>query len=124
MNGAKWSFSSFVLLASVAISTWADNTTIEPAAAGKFVGQQARVCGKVASATFASRSRNQPTFLNLDKAYPNHVFTVVIWGNNRSKFQEPPEDLEGRRICVSGRIELYRGRPQIIVSSPTQIAER
>lgn len=119
MRIAKLPFYGFVLLVAAAAS--ADNTTVRPAEAGKFVGQQAQVCGIVASATFASGSRNQPTFLNLDKAYPNHVFTAVIWGNNRSKFEEPPEELEGQRICVLGRIELYRGRPQIIVSSPAQI---
>ena len=122
MNATKRSFGGFVLLIAVALSTWADNISIAPADAGNFVGQHAQVCGTVASAKFASGSRNQPTFLNLDKAYPNHIFTAVIWGNNRSRFQEPPEELEGQRICVSGRIELYRGRPQIIVSSPSQIA--
>jgi hypothetical protein len=31
------------------------------------VGEQATVCGKVASARYAATSRGKPTFLNLDK---------------------------------------------------------
>ena len=34
------------------------------------VGEQAKVCGVVASAHFAYRSKGSPTFLNLDEPYP------------------------------------------------------
>jgi len=52
-------------------------------------GETATVCGEVVSARYADSTKGQPTFLNLDKPYPNQVFTVVIWGNNRSKFGTP-----------------------------------
>lgn len=42
------------------------------------IGEEATVCGKAASARYAASSRGQPTFLNLDKPYPNPVFTVKI----------------------------------------------
>jgi hypothetical protein len=51
-----------------------------PEDAGKFIGRQKTVCGAVASAHFATRSKGQPTFVNLDKPYPNQIFTVLIWG--------------------------------------------
>jgi hypothetical protein len=57
---------------------------ISPAEAGKYVGKNATVCGQVASSNFASRSRRQPTFLNLDRPYPNQIFTALIWGENRN----------------------------------------
>ena len=53
------------------------------------VGEKATVCGKVVSSHYASSSNGEPTFLNLDEAYPNHVFTAVIWGDNREQFDEP-----------------------------------
>lgn len=121
MNAPNRIRSGLVLLAAVAATSWADTAPISPADAGKYVGQRAQVCGIVASATHATGSRGQPTFLNLTKAHPNHIFTAVIWGNDRDRFQDPPENLQGQRICVSGRVELYKGRPQIIVSSPTQV---
>jgi micrococcal nuclease len=90
--------------------------------AAAHIGEEATICGVVASATFAARSRRQPTFLNLDRPYPDHIFTVVIWGANRDAFSPPPEiAYRNRRICVTGLIKEYRGRPEMIVTSPTQI---
>jgi hypothetical protein len=40
----------------------------------------ATVCGKVVSTHYAKSSKGEPTFLNLDEAYPNEVFTILIWG--------------------------------------------
>ena len=80
------------------------------------------MCGQVASATFASRTRRQPTFLNLDQPYPNQIFTIVIWGSDRPTFNPPPEvAYQGKRVCVTGQIREYRGRPEVFVTSPAQI---
>jgi micrococcal nuclease len=96
--------------------------TITSDDAAKFIGQQKTVCGTVASAHFATKSKGQPTFINLDKPYPNQVFTVLIWGSDRSKFEKPPETLySGKEICVTGLVQSYQGRPEIIVKDPTQI---
>lgn len=97
---------------------------IEPEEAAAHVGEHARVCGIVASAKFARDSRGQPTFLNLGKAYPDQVFTALVWGSDRPAFPYPPESLEGRGICVTGVISEYKGKPQIIVSGPAQISMR
>ena len=83
------------------------------------------VCGSVMSPTYASGSSGQPTFLNLDRPYPNQIFTVVIWGRNRGSFPLAPENLySGADICVTGLVESFRGLPQIEASSPTQIDAR
>ena len=106
---------------------WASNSTaqqeyVNPIDAHKFIGMEKTVCGTVASATYAIRSKGRPTFLNLDQPYPKQIFTVVIWGSDRNKFKNPPETfLKGKRICVTGIIEDYRGKPEIIVRSPDQI---
>jgi hypothetical protein len=99
----------------------ADSASITAAEAANNEGKSAKVCGLVASAKYATETRRQPTFLNLDHPYPNHVFTALIWGSDRSAFSYPPESLRGQRICVKGTIELYKGKAEIIVSSPSQI---
>jgi len=77
----------------------------------------------VASAKYAARTRGQPTFLDLNRPYPNRIFTVVIWGRDRLGFPEPPEVFyRGKRISVTGRIVEYRGKLQIVVKGPSQIA--
>lgn len=85
-------------------------------------GESATVCGEVVSGRYAQSSKGQPTFLNLDQAYPNQVFTVVIWGDERQKFGAPENDFKGKRICVSGKITAYDGKPEIVAVDPKQIA--
>jgi len=84
-------------------------------------GEAATVCGEVVSTRYADSTKGQPTFLNLDKPYPNQVFTIVIWGNNRSKFGAPENDYKGKRICVTGKITAYAGLPEIVADDPKQI---
>jgi len=85
------------------------------------IGEQATVCGKVASTRFAATTRGKPTFLNLDRAYPSQVFTVLIWGENREKFGAPEEMYRDKQVCVSGKITEYRKAPEIVVSDPQSI---
>jgi len=84
-------------------------------------GETATVCGEVVSTRYADSTKGQPTFLNLDKPYPNQVFTIVIWGNNRSKFGAPENDYKGKHICVTGKITAYAGLPEIVADDPKQI---
>ena len=85
------------------------------------IGEQATVCGKVASSRYAATTRGNPIFLNLDKPYPNQVFTVLIWGENREKFGTPEEKYRDKQVCVTGKITEYRGAPEIVVSDPQSI---
>jgi DNA/RNA endonuclease YhcR with UshA esterase domain len=95
--------------------------TLTAEEAKNHVGENATVCGVVASTHYAARSRGNPTFVNLDKAYPNQVFTVVIWGEDLTKFSSRPTTWDGKRVCATGVISSYRGSPEIVARSPGQI---
>ena len=93
------------------LSTAFAQETITPEDAAKFIGHQKTVCGTVASAHFAAKVKGQPTFINLDKPYPNQIFTVMIWGSDRSKFEQSPETLySGKDICVTGMVTVHQGQ--------------
>lgn len=93
--------------------------------AASHVGEYATVCGRVASAHYAKTSKGQPTFLNLDRPYPRHIFTIVIWGPERSKFHSAPEAYYRQKsVCVTGTIKRYRGKPEIVVREAGQIRVR
>jgi hypothetical protein len=110
---------AFLICASGSV---AQQEYINPIDAHKYIGMKKTVCGTVASATYAVRTKGRPTFLNLDQPYPNQVFTIVIWGSDRNKFKNPPESFfKGKRICVTGIIKDYRGIPEIVVRSPDQM---
>lgn len=97
-------------------------TVVTAAEAGGLVGERAVVCGQVVNAVFASATRGRPTFLNLDRPYPDQPFDVVIWGRDRPRFEQPPERLyRGMRICAAGRITSHRGVPRIEARGPEQI---
>lgn len=86
------------------------------------VGEVETVCGVVVSPTYAADARGQPTFLNLDRPYPDQIFTAVIWGEDRAHFGTPEIELADKRICVTGTSELYKGRAEIILHDPRQLS--
>ena len=80
--------------------------------------------GYVASTHYAARSRGQPTFLNLGRAYPNQEMTVVIWRSDRAAFPNRPDVYYlHKTIRVRGRVTYYRSKPEIVVKSRNQIRE-
>jgi len=85
------------------------------------IGEQGTVCGKVVSTRYAESSHGSPTFLNFDKAYPDQIFTLVIWGSDRSKFGDPEATYRGHRVCVTGKISAYKGVPEVVATEPAQI---
>ncbi len=78
------------------------------------MGKVATVCGKVVRAKYATSSAGKPTFLDLDKPYPNAHLTIVIWQEERGDFSEAPEKaFLGEVVCIEGKVERYSGRVQI-----------
>jgi DNA/RNA endonuclease YhcR with UshA esterase domain len=117
----KQSLGLAILIACLCSPTIALAATLAPGDAAQHVGENATVCGVVASAHYASTTRAQPTFLNLERPYPNQTFAAVIFGNDRGKFGEPEARFQGKRVCVTGTIRLYRGTPEIILTDPKQL---
>jgi DNA/RNA endonuclease YhcR with UshA esterase domain len=97
---------------------------LTPAEAKDHIGEQATVCGKVVNTHYASSTRGQSTFLNLDAAHPNQVFSIVIRMSARSNFVDPGKRYSGKQVCITGLIRSYRGAAGIVVSSPEQIKEQ
>jgi hypothetical protein len=100
---------AFVVLV-IAVGT-ATAQSITAADAKNHIGEQATVCGKVASEHTATSSRGEPTFINLDAAYPNQIFTILVWGDDRQKVGELPR--EGSRVCATGvQMRMYSSKRQ------------
>jgi len=103
------------------VSAQTTTAALTPVEAKDHVGESATVCGKIVSTRYASSSRGQPTFLNFGRPYPNHVFTVVIWGTDRQKFDRPEVKYQGKEACARGKIAIFRGTAEIIATSPSQL---
>ena len=84
-------------------------------------GENATVCGTVASERTATSSRGEPTFMNLDSTYPNQVFTILVWGDDRKNVGDLPH--RGSHVCAKGLITDYHGVPEIVVRSSGQLSK-
>lgn len=87
-----------------------------------YEGKYATVTGKVVS-TYTAKS-GKVRFLNFGDDYRTS-FTVVIFTGDLDKFTstigEPTEYYKNKKLKVTGKISIYRDKPQIITNSPSQI---
>jgi len=96
--------------------------SISPEDAPKHIGENQTVCGTVASTFYYFKGKGKPTFINLNKPYPGQIFTILIWGSDRDKFEAAPEKMyKDKNVCVSGEIISFKGTPEIVVKNPSQI---
>jgi len=93
--------------------------------ASAYINEIVTICGPIVDSRFSSASNGQPTFLNFDYPYPNHTFTIVIWGQNRTNFSSPPEKMYmSQNVCIDGYVDTYKGKPQIEATSEIMISIR
>jgi hypothetical protein len=110
----------------MAVCLWAvasPAAPIDPDEASKHVAQTATACGGGASTKMMPTCVRQPTFLDFGKPYPDQIFTAVIFGRDRRKFGTPKTSFREKRVCVTGRVRNYPGKPEIIRSDPSQLAQ-
>lgn len=99
-----------VLLALAIIPSSAQS--ISSLQANQHVGEYSTVCGTVVGKHFAAQAHGQPTFIDFEQRYPRQPFTAVVWRSDLVQVGQLPEK---GSVCVSGTIELYHGRPEIVL---------
>ena len=93
---------------------------IIPEEAKDHIGETASVRGLVEQVSFSQKGH---AFPNFGGRYPQHVFTGFIPAQKVTAVggEEFLESLSDNTITVTGEIELYKGRPEIVISSSAQI---
>ncbi len=85
--------------------------------AHKYYGQTKTVEGKIV----ATNNTGKVCFLNFHKDWRKY-FTAVIFSSDFERFPAYPEEYYLHRIVrITGLIKEYRGKPEIIIKSPSQI---
>ena len=110
------------LLLSAAVSFIPTGFAADPAEfsgldAAKHIGETGTVTDKVESA-FQAKGGN--IFLNMGGRHPNETFTVFVPATAAPAFKDV-KMYEGKTISVTGKIEDHKGKPQISVSTPSDI---
>lgn len=106
-----------LLPTALSLFTLAAPPTIKPEEASDYVGREVVVQGTIDQVVL---SVNLTTHINMGGRYPNHVFTATILKARQSLFTRV-KDLEGRVAQVQGVVRLYRGKPEIMLTQPTQL---
>jgi hypothetical protein len=89
------------------------------------IGDSVTVCTKIYGGVFLERSKGTPTLLNAGGSYPNAPLTLVIWADARGKFKTPPEEFyKDKNVCITGKVILYKEKPEIIIYDEKQLVVR
>jgi hypothetical protein len=88
-------------------------TIIRPEDAEQHLNESVQVMGKV----YGVKDFGTMVLVNLGAAYPNNPLTVVL----RSEARELNKTLQGKTILVSGLLISYKNKPEIVVTSASQI---
>jgi hypothetical protein len=78
------------------------------------IGEFASVVGIVEQ---VASSKKGTQFLDFDGKYPDEPFAAVVFASDVAAVGDVKK-YESRRVIVTGKITLYRGRPEIIVREP------
>src|SRR5262245_15694629 len=74
------------------------------------------VTGKVAQVTI----REKMVYLNMEKPYPRSPLSAVIFAANTNQFGDI-EKLKDKNVELSGKIQLFRERAEIVLSGTNQL---
>ena len=84
----------------------------------KHINKEVVYCNKV----YGNYVSKKVVLLNLGAKYPDQKLTVAIFQSDWKKFSyKPAEFLKDKTICVSGKLIMYKDKPEIIVNHPKQI---
>lgn len=87
--------------------------TITTAKVKDYMDKEVCVLGKVVSFKLATEGKFT-NYINIDKPYPESVFTVVITNNYREKLNLKIEDLKDKNIYIKGKVTTYKNDPKQI----------
>ena len=77
------------------------------------------VCGKVVS---TKKHKKGHVFINLDKKFPNQIFSISIFQSSIKNFDYEPEVyLLDQEVCFTGKISEYNNTPNMIIEHSKQV---
>lgn len=85
----------------------------------KNTGKKISVIGTVVSTKLSGKGH---IFLNLDKKFPNQIFSATVWSTNKVNFSYLPHKvLKGKKVILTGEIQDFNGTPTMNISHEKQI---
>lgn len=86
-------------------------------------GDAVNLFGFVTKTTYLADLKDSPILMNLSGKDFTQPVTLIVRSTDRHKFKESPETaFLNQYVQVKGKIEMYKGKPQIILQSGQQIS--
>lgn len=107
-----------LFVAAFTVTSLAQSITAKEAA--KHLNEKVMVCDQVYGGKFLSGSNI--TLIDVGGSHPNELLTLIIKGDDRKKFKTAPEEtFKGKKVCITGQIIDYKGKPEIVITDVSQI---
>jgi hypothetical protein len=114
--------SIFCFLTLAAFSQTRDTISTIPENAWLYVGKTVIVCGDVVTTSYNPAGQGKPTYLNFSKDYPANPFAAFIWSDDLHLFKHDPQVwYKGKRVCVTGEVIDYKGKPEMNIRDEKQV---
>ena len=82
-------------------------------------GKKHTICGKAVS---TKKHEKGHVFINLDKKFPNQIFSVSIFNSSIQNFDyEPQIYLKDKNVCFTGKVSEYKGTASMIIDNGKQV---
>jgi DNA/RNA endonuclease YhcR with UshA esterase domain len=108
-----------LVIAVTTIKTYGQ-TSIAAKDAAKHINEKVVICDQVFGGKFLSGSNI--TLVDVGGSHPNKALTILIKGDDRKKFKVAPEEyFKGKKVCITGQVIDYKGKPEIVVTDTLQI---
>jgi hypothetical protein len=108
--------------AAIGFAVAANAQSIKANDAKNYVGKKVTVCDSVMGGKHFNSPASELTLLNVGGKHPNAPFTIAIFGPALQKFTYKPEVfLVNKRVCFTGEVKLFKEKPEMEISEPTQI---
>jgi DNA/RNA endonuclease YhcR with UshA esterase domain len=92
--------------------------TIGPAETKIHVGQPVTVEAAITDVHVAAKSG--ATFIDMGGEYPDNNFVAVIFADDAAKFLNASA-LEGKTVTITRTVQMYQGKPEIVLKSASQL---
>jgi hypothetical protein len=109
---------AFLVVALITAAACGRSTLGSLADVREHVGEKMTV-ESVVSGVYTAPSSNV-TFIDMGGSYPDNLFAGVIFASDASEVGDV-SGLTGKTVELTGTIQLYKGRPEIVLKSADQI---
>jgi hypothetical protein len=100
------------------LSQLSAQTKISIDSVSQYIGKTVTVCSQV----FGIKATDKVVLINLGAAYPASPLTIAILAKDFANFTTPPAEFyKNKKLCVTGIVELFKNKEQIVVSKPEDI---